>query len=340
MTVSQLNAAVIGLGVGERHIYGYETEPRCRVIALCDINAEKLQEVGHRHPGKKITQDPEEIFLDTNIQVVSVASYDDVHCSQVVAAIKGGKHVFVEKPLCLTRWEYETIADTLNQHPKTKLSSNLILRKTPRFLGLKNRLSKGELGQIYYLEGDYDYGRVHKITEGWRGQIPNYSVVHSGAIHLIDLLCWLTGQRVWEVFAYGNRIATHHTSFKGNDLVAALLKFENGAIAKVTANFACNTPHFHRVSVYGTSGTFQQSHSGTVYLQSRDAGVPPQQVTDAYPGATKGDIIPSFVRSILDNEVADVTAQEVFDVMAISLAIEESLQYQCPVRVHYAELLG
>ncbi|MFM7546648.1 MAG: hypothetical protein ACKO3I_09100, partial [Synechococcales cyanobacterium] len=72
---------------------------------------------------------------------------------------------------------------------------------------------------------------------------------------------------------------------------------------------------------------------------SRDAGVPPQQVTDAYPGATKGDIIPSFVRSILDNEVADVTAQEVFDVMAISLAIEESLQYQCPVRVHYAELL-
>ena len=44
-----------------------------------------------------------------------------------------------------------------------------------------------------------------------------------------------------------------------NDNIASLVKFENGVIAKIGANFSCVTPHFHRLSVYGTKGTFQQS---------------------------------------------------------------------------------
>jgi predicted dehydrogenase len=46
MNLKKLNAAIIGLGVGERHIDGYQSDERCTVTKLCDIDEKKLNEVG------------------------------------------------------------------------------------------------------------------------------------------------------------------------------------------------------------------------------------------------------------------------------------------------------
>jgi predicted dehydrogenase len=336
--IGVLRAAVIGLGVGERHIAGYESDPRCEVVALCDVDPVKLQEVGSRHPGRRLTAEPLELLDDASLDVVSIASYDDAHRDQVLRAIEAGKHVFVEKPLCLLRREFEEIALAKAAQPNVSLSSNLILRRTPRFRALRDRLRGGELGEPYYLEGSYDYGRLQKITEGWRSQIPFYSVVHGGAIHLIDLLLWMTRETVEEVHAFGNRISTKGTQFRHPDLVAALLRFSNGMVAKITANFGSVTPHCHELKVYGTKGTFLHGHTGAAYLWSRDPAAAPETVCDPYPGTEKGDMLPSFVKHILDGAPADVAAQEVFDAMAVSLAIEESLATRAPVSVRYVNV--
>jgi len=333
-----LRAAVIGLGVGEQHIAGYELDSRCKVTTLCDFDAIKLAEIKIRHPDKVLTLSAESVIANPKIDVVSIATYEDMHCEQVVAAVEMGKHVFVEKPLCLSIAELEQIVRSLQKQPEVRLSSNLILRKTPRFLKLKRQFEEGCLGDLYYMEGDYDYGRLHKLTDGWRGKITNYSVVHGGGIHLIDLICWLHGDLVEEVFAYGSKTFTKDTAFRGNDLVVALLRFRNGLVAKISANFGCVAPHFHRLSVYGSLGTFQQSHSGASYIFSRDPRIPPTAINDDYPGSAKGDMLPSFVRSILDGTTPDVTAQEVIDVMSVSLAVERSLTTGLPERVTYYQL--
>ncbi len=334
-----LKVAVIGLGVGEKHIDGFEKNKNCKVVTICDKNIEKLREVSSRYPSKKLCLNPNEIFEDPNIKVVSIATYDDSHCDLILKAINSGKHIFVEKPLCISQKEFDLISDVLTKKPDIKISSNLILRKTPRFITLKNQIDSGEFGEVYYLEGDYDYGRINKIIEGWRGNIPNYSVVHGGAIHLIDLIIWLMGKKVVEVFAFGTNIATQRTSFKGsNDTVASLLKFENGTIAKITANFPCVTPHFHRLSVYGTHKTFQQAHGSNVLIDSRDINVKPTKLSDPYPGTQKGDLIPSFVDSILYGKMPGVNKQEIFDVMAISLAIEESILRGSKIKVDYKKI--
>ncbi|MBA2587456.1 MAG: Gfo/Idh/MocA family oxidoreductase [Alphaproteobacteria bacterium] len=331
-----LKAGIIGLGVGERHIPGYQADPRCQVAALCDSDPTKLAEVAARHPGPRTTCDAADILNDPAIGVVSIASHDNDHCKQVLAAIAAGKHIFVEKPLCLLDSEFDAIAGALAANPHIKLSSNLILRRTPRFIELRRRIQAGEMGTPYYMEGDYDYGRVHKILTGWRAGIPFYSVVHGGAIHLIDLLLWLTGGRVVEAFAYGNRIAAEGTPFRHDDLVAALLKFEDGKTAKVTANFPSVVPHHHRLSVYGTQATFEQSHTGAAYFHSRDPAAMPEAVTDAYPGAAKGDMLPSFIAHVLDNGEPEVTKSNVLDAMAVSLAIQRSLASGQPEKIRYA----
>lgn len=137
-------------------------------------------------------------------------------------------------------------------HPEVQLSSNLVLRSFPQFQQ-RQRIQSGALGRLFHLEGDYNYGRVEKLTAGWRGQIPFYSVSHGGAIHLIDLIMWLSGGRISAVVAVGNQITTHGTQFKYPDIVTALLKFTDGKTAKVTANFGCATPHHHCLAVHGVA---------------------------------------------------------------------------------------
>jgi predicted dehydrogenase len=330
-----LRAGIIGLGVGERHIEGYESDPRCQVVTLCDIDPKKLAEVSARHPGRRLTRDPSEVIADSAIDVVSIASSDDAHYSQVMAAIAAGKHLFVEKPICLHEHELTAIRQALAGRPSLRLSSNLILRRCPRFARLRGRLRAGELGSPYYSEADYNYGRIEKIVEGWRGQLPFYSVVHGGAIHMIDLLMWLLDEKPSEVTAFGNAIATRGTNFRFNDCVVALLKFPSQAIAKVTANFGCVFPHHHNLTVYGTAATFVHDRQGARLYASRDPDVLPLVIDDPYPGAAKGDMVPSFVAAILDGSEPDVSAADVLDVMSVSLAIEKSATLEKSVHVQF-----
>lgn len=113
MKPNKLRAAVIGLGVGEQHIAGYESDSRCEVTTLCDFDASKLAQVASRHPGKNPAHSAEDILTNPDIDVVSIATYEDTHCEQVVAAVETGKHVFVEKPLCLSFAELERVVHSV-----------------------------------------------------------------------------------------------------------------------------------------------------------------------------------------------------------------------------------
>ena len=331
--MSALRAGIIGLGVGEQHIAGYRAHPRCEVIALCDFDGARLREVGGRHPGVSLTQDWTELVENPDVDVVSVASYDSAHFEQVQRALERGKHVFAEKPLCLARDEAGELHRTLRARPELHLSSNLPLRVSPRFQVLREMIGAGRFGELFYLEGDYDYGRLHKLTEGWRGDLSFYSVFLGGAVHLVDLLLWLTGGVVERVSAVGNRVATAGTKFRFDDFVLATLEFEGGLVAKVSANFGCVHPHFHGVKVFGTEATFVNGlDHGTLYTDA--VGGPVAHVIDApYPGVQKGDLIHSFVDWILTGAAPEVSDRDVFATMAVCLAVEEARQTRQAVAV-------
>ena len=330
-----LNAGVIGLGVGESHITGLQVHPRCKVSTICDLNEEVLQTVGQRYPSCQLTVNPLSILDDPNIDIVCIASYDDAHESQVLRALRNNKHVFVEKPLCLSGKELNNIADELNSKPHLSFSSNHILRKTPRFAELKERISSNLLGEIFHMEGSYDYGRLHKLTDGWRGQIPNYSVTLGGGIHVIDLMLWLSGKKVSSVFARGNNIATSISQFEGLSLTTSVLQFEDGSTGQITSNFASVAPHHHKLSLYGTSGTFEQSHCCANYYWSRDPLEDPEKVSSDYPGAAKGDLIMNFIDMIFSNDTPLVSKQEVLDAVSVCLAIDQSISSSTPQQVIY-----
>src|SRR5262249_60336434 len=126
--------------------------------------------------------------------------------------------------------------------------------------------------------GDYRYGRVHKITEGWRRDVEDYSVLLGGGVHLVDLMLWLTGERPARVTAAGNRIATEGTAFRYLDFAAATYEFRSGLVGRITANFGCVHRHQHVVRLFGTLATALVDDEGPRLHTSRDPSVPARRL--------------------------------------------------------------
>lgn len=325
---------MIGLGVGERHLASYQSIEGCEVAAICDLDPEKLAEIGehhhvsHRHTDwRKITEHPD-------IDVVSICSYDDCHAEQAISAFRHGKHVIVEKPVALRKEDAERVARAM-QDADRFLTSNLILRQSPRFKALKQMIDSGEFGDIFYLEGDYIHQILWKITEGWRGRMEPYCVTYGGGIHLIDLIVWLMGgQKVVEVCGMGNKMLSAGSQFPYPDTIANLMTFEGGALAKTTTMFGPQRTHFHALNVYGTKRTFINDipHAKLFHGDQPDDE---EEMTVPYPAYEKGDLLPEFIESIRSGRQPLVTARDVFRVMDICFAAWDSVCRKQTVAVSY-----
>lgn len=331
----KLKAGIIGLGVGERHAVGYEQHPQTELSAICDADPEKLKEVAARYPDARITTNPTELLADKTLDIISIASYDSAHHGQVITALQANKHIFVEKPLCVSPEEAKSIRAELNAHPKLILSGRFPCRLIPRFVAVKELVDGKRFGKIYAIGGSYNYGKKEKLTTGWRAQEANYSIVLGGGVHIIDLLLWLTEQPIISVAAAGNRIALADTEFKTNDFVKATVRFANNSIGDVTCNFGTVFPHFHDLRIDGTTATFINRREQGELTTSPKTEIAPEPVVAKYPG-DKGNLTHqfSFIDAILNGTPPLVTADEIFSSLAVCFAIEEAVKTGSQVSVH------
>lgn len=331
-----IRVGVIGLGVGEQHARTYQADPKCMVVALCDLFPEKLSYIQPFFPEAIVTKNAEDIIENADIDIISIASYDDTHFSQVIQSLESGKHVFVEKPLCQTLEEATHIKKLwVSRKKNQKIDCNLILREAPLYKWLRESLKKGEFGDIYAIDGEYLYGRLHKITQEWRSKVENYSVMEGGGIHMIDLMLWLTGDRPVSVISAGNRICSNNTPFKYNDFVTSIMEFENGMIGRITANFGCVHRHQHIIRIYGTKATFVYDDIGPRIYTSRNPDESPVWIKENPLPASKGERIPSFISAILNKKDISDEVQTIFDGISICTASDRSIQTQKRELIHY-----
>ena len=333
--MNKLGAGVIGLGVGAQHADGYARLSGCEVVALCDRSEEKLQSVRSKYRSATATIHWREVIADERIHIISIASSDDAHADQTVAALDAGKNVFVEKPMCQSNGELKQIKKSLARHSHLHLASNLVLRAAPVYGWLRDSIRNGDFGEIYAIDGDYLYGRLHKITDGWRKDVDNYSVMQGGGVHLIDLMLWLTGQRPSDVISQGNRICTRGTAFQQCDFMASTFSFPSGMIGRITANFGCVHRHQHVLRVFGTEGTFLLDDCGPRIYHSRNSDSIAEPVDLAVLPSAKWDLIPEFVGGILAGNPQMQSNKREFDLMAACLAADKALKECRTVKVEY-----
>jgi len=348
--MTNLRWGVIGLGVGLQHSRELAQLPGADLVAICDSDPPALAQAASEFPDCTAYERDCDLIESGEIDAVVVASYDNAHAGAIIRAIEKGLHVFAEKPIATSRTELASIRTELNRSPTVRMTTNTLLRRSPRFSWLKSRISAGDFGKLFHVEGDYLYGRIAKLTHGWRGNDPDYSVTLGGAIHIIDLLMWLVGERPDRVVAIGSNKGSRDFKlsepphFLGDDFRIALLEFSSGLTAKVSANFACVLPHFHRLDVFGSQATFlnlpgsrgagTETSTGLLYT-SREPSRTPALIGLPYPGVTKGVLLPQFNSVISRGGAPDIPEQEVLDAMAVCLAIDESRDAGSAVEVQY-----
>ena len=329
-----LKVGIIGLGVGEAHLKSYKKIKNVEVISICDLNMKRLNEIKKKYDVPNIVKNYKKITENKEIDVVSICSYDNFHAEQIISCLKNGKHVMVEKPAVLHPLEAENVIKEI-ENSKLYITSNLILRKSPRFIKLKKMIENKEFGEIFHIEGDYWHYILHKITTGWRGEMDFYCTVYGGGIHLIDLMRWLMQDEIVEVSAMGSSIPTNLSKYKWVDTITSIMKYKKGATSKSTTCFAPIRNKFHSLNIYGTKKTFIND---TPYGELYDTGgddVQPSNFEEIYPGTEKGDMLPDFINSIRHSRKPNVNEIDIFRVMAICFAIWESIEKKKMVKPSY-----
>jgi len=330
-----LTVAVCGLGVGEQHAVAFRSLPTCQIRWLYDLEPARARTLAEKLGVGAAAPDFETIVSDPEVQIISIASFDDAHFGQAVQALRAAKHVFVEKPLCRTLDEVRALKQTWIESGGRRLVSNLVLRAAPLCLWLKAVIQQGEFGEIYAFDGDYLYGRLGKITQGWRKDVSNYSVMLGGGVHLVDLMLWITGQKPDSVTASGNRICTTGTAFCYPDFHAATFQFSSGMVGRITANFGCVHRHHHIVRIFGTKKTFVYDDQGPRIHDAREPGVAARKIDLPPLPASKGDLIPGFIRGILDPDKTEAEAQREFDVISACVGADDAMAKDQKIEIQY-----
>lgn len=329
MNLKKYNIGIIGLGVGEQHLIGFLKNKKCNVKTICDFDRKKLKKIKKKYKNITTTINAEEVINDKNIDCVCVASFDQYHFSHCLNSLKKGKHIFVEKPLSLKINDLKKL-ESLSAKKKLIVNTNVIMRMFPRVNYIKRLCNNKSFGKIYYIEANYLYGRIKKITHGWRKYEPYYSVILGGGIHLIDMIDYLFGYKVKSIFSKGNNLISKRNNFNFNDNAVSIIQFSNNVIAKISSNFSCAHPHFHEIKIFGENKTVI-NNMNNITIWDRKNLSKKKIIKIPYPGVKKFGLIDDFISNVSNLNYKN--NKSVFKNMYITLIADLSMKQNKEIKL-------
>jgi len=246
--VEQVRVGVIGMGMGRNHAVNFRDTAEAALVAICDVNPERLEQVAHEvHPWRTYTN-YEDLIADTEIDAVAVALPNALHERVVLMALEAGKHVMCEKPLAMNAVEGERMVET-SRRLNRKLMMHFNYRFQPSSQAIKRAIDQGALGHVYFAKTIWHRGRGIPNLGGWFTQkkMAGGGALIDLGVHRLDLALWLMGYPrpvsvTGSTFNYlGRQLAEAEGKvFDVDDLAAGFIRFDNGACLVIEASWASN----------------------------------------------------------------------------------------------------
>ena len=146
-----VNLGQIGLGAwGKNLLRTFYNIPGANLKLGCDIDTEQLSRISGTFPRVSWIKDYSELISDRDLDAVIIATPPADHYRLAALALENGKDVFVEKPLALNVQDGRKLVD-LAERNKRILMVGHIMEYHPASLKLKEYISSGKLGRVYYL---------------------------------------------------------------------------------------------------------------------------------------------------------------------------------------------
>lgn len=151
MAEGRVGIGVVGAGYwGPNLIRNFAALKQCRLLAVCDLSAQRLAEVEQNYPGVRTTLHFEELLEDRAIQGIALATPVDTHHHMASQVLQAGKSVFVEKPLARSAVECEELIGLAQKHHKVLMVGHTFEFNTAvECVG--RYIQNQELGDIYYI---------------------------------------------------------------------------------------------------------------------------------------------------------------------------------------------
>ena len=263
-----------------------------------------------------------ELLADGGVDAVVLASPHTAHFDQIVAAAEAGKHVYCEKPFCLTAADARKALDALRAKGlRAAIGHNR--RFSPNAAALKRMIDAGELGDMIQIEGNFS-ADMTGYTGEWRDdrdESPAGGMTSLG-IHAVDMLINLFGS-IRSVQAASRRVAI---PLGIDDATAALVDFEGGQLGYLGTVTA--TGPLWQIRAFGTRGWGEIVGHNRLTVQRTD-GAAETKTWEGYdyPGmATVAGALEAFARDCEGGDPFPVTPEQIHHGTAVLEAIVESAE--------------
>ena len=287
-----IGIGVIGTGfMGKAHSIAYSasasvfgTGLRPRLEIVCDLSPERASKRATDLGFNRYSSDWRDVVNDPAVELISVCTPNDTHAEISIAALAAGKHVWCEKPMSTTLADSQLMTDAAaGSNAQTIIGYNYT--KNPAVTHAHQLIESGAIGRVaaFFCRYDVDNEADGQRPWSWRMSRDRSGTGANGDVlsHVISVAHYLTGSTIKRVV--GDIAIVHperndpdnpgqRKTVDNDDMVAALVQFENGVhghigASRATWGYKCGL----RWEVHGTEGTiiFEQERLNELKLFTR-----------------------------------------------------------------------
>lgn len=277
--MKKLKIAVIGVGnISECHISAYLANPNVELYAFCDIDPVRLKEKGERYGISRLYTSEAEMLRELpELDAVSVCVWNCNHAQCAIMALEAGKNVLCEKPMATSAAEAEKMLEAAKRSGKL-LQIGFVCRFGRDCAVIEDLRDQDFFGELYYAKATYL--RRHGNPGGWfcdKSRSAGGPLIDLG-VHVIDLTRYLMGNPrpvsvygvtfqklqnrpdVKDSMEYGASGASVEGICDVEDLAAALVRYENGAVLEIETSYDLNIREDrYSQELFGTKGGVKMS---------------------------------------------------------------------------------
>lgn len=225
------------------------------LIAVCDVQPEHMETLLAKHnlqdqQGIKRYIDYHKMIEENELDLVGIATESGIHAEIALYCIDHGINVIIEKPMAMSMQDAEEIIRR-SEEKHVKVSACHQNRFNIAVQEMRKALEAGRFGKLSHgsIHVRWNRNKDYYTQAPWRGTWDqDGGALMNQCIHGIDLLRWMMGDEVEEV--YGVTRQQFHHYLEAEDIGMAVVKFKNGAVA----------------TIEGTTNVYPQNLEETLYL--------------------------------------------------------------------------
>ena len=223
-----LRIGVLGAGNYANAVFlpAIKSDPHTELVAIVSANGLSARQTGSKFNFRYAASDEDEIYKDPDIDAVVILTRHNMHCTQVINALRKGKHIFCEKPLVISEQELDVVSGVYQDSESLQLTVGYNRRFSPFITSIKDQLlNRSEPIFINYRINAGFLPQDHWLHDPLKG---GGRLVGEGC-HFIDLCTFLVGM----VPLSGTACAMADSNKYLQDNLAVTLEFCDGSIAAI-----------------------------------------------------------------------------------------------------------